>query len=52
MIRTAVIGLGRIGWRFHVPEIVKHKDAFTLCAVVDTNQDRLAEAKETYGVSG
>lgn len=52
MIRTAVIGLGRIGWRYHVPEIVKHKDAFTLCAVVDTNQDRLAEAKETYGVSG
>ncbi len=52
MIRTAVIGLGRIGWRYHLPEIHKHSDAYSLCAVVDLNQDRLNEAKEIYGVSG
>ena len=41
MIRTAVVGLGRIGWYFHVPEIVKHGNDFSLCAVLDTSRERL-----------
>ena len=52
MIRTAVVGLGRIGWYFHVPEIVKHGNDFSLCAVLDTSRERLKEAEETYGVPG
>ena len=51
MLRTAVIGLGRIGWSYHVPQIVAH-EKLSLCAVVDTSTDRLAEAKEKYGVEG
>lgn len=50
-LRTAVVGLGRIGWQFHVPEIVKH-DNFELAAVVDPLAERLTEAKTEYGVTG
>lgn len=50
-IKTALIGLGRIGWSYHLPNIQKH-DGFELCAVVDVSEERLAEAKESYGVRG
>lgn len=51
MLRTALIGLGRIGWQFHLPQIIAH-DGYGLCAVVDTSGQRLAEAYEQYGVRG
>ena len=50
-LRTAVVGLGRIGWKFHAPEIVKHA-GFELAAVVDPLTERLAEAKTLWGVKG
>ena len=50
-MRTALIGLGRIGWQFHLNEIINHKE-YNLCAVVDTSLDRLKEAKDLYGVNG
>ena len=50
-LRTAVIGLGRIGWQFHVPQIAQH-DGFELVAVVDPLQERLDEAKSKFGVKG
>ncbi len=51
VIRTALIGLGRIGWGFHLPNIVKNP-GFEPAAVVDTSPDRLAEAKQKFGVDG
>ena len=50
-MKTALIGLGRIGWGFHRPRILEH-DGFELCAVVDTSLERLSEAKELHGVDG
>lgn len=50
-MRTALIGLGRIGWQLHIKEITKH-DGLSLCAVVDLNSSRLEEAKELYGAVG
>ena len=51
-LKTAVVGLGRIGWQFHSPAITKHTQQFSLAAVVDVSQERLVEARETYGVPG
>lgn len=50
-LKTALVGLGRIGWSFHLPNIIKHQ-GFELCAVVDLCEERLCEAKTQYGVSG
>ena len=50
-LRTAVIGLGRIGWQFHVPQILQH-DGFDLVAVVDPLQERLDEARSGFGING
>ena len=50
-IKTAVVGLGRIGWGYHVPQIAK-TDGFELAAVVDVSEERLAEAKAAYGAEG
>lgn len=52
ILKTAVVGLGRIGWRVHIPEILAKPDRFTLVAVVDVSQERLEEAKAAYGVNG
>lgn len=52
VLKTAVVGLGRIGWNLHIPEIMKHQEKFSLAAVVDVSQERLDEAKEAYGVNG
>ncbi len=51
IVRTAVIGLGRIGWGFHIPQIVSH-EGFKLVAAVDTSSERLDELKEKYNVNG
>ena len=48
-LRCAVVGLGRIGWQFHVPQILTH-DGFELVAVVDPVEERLTEAKSQFGV--
>ena len=34
-LRTAVCGLGRIGWQFHLPELVKHAGEFEGVGVMD-----------------
>ena len=52
VLKTAVVGLGRIGWGRHIPEILAHREKFSLAAVVDVSQDRLEEARSKYGVSG
>lgn len=50
-LNTAVIGLGRVGWPFHVPSVARH-DGFNLVAVVDPLQERLDEAKARFGAKG
>ena len=40
-MKTALIGLGRIGWGFHLPELTK-REGFAPVIVVDTSADRLA----------
>ncbi len=46
-LRTAVIGLGRIGWLYHTAKIFDH-DNFELSAVVDPLPERLAEAERKF----
>ena len=48
VLRTAVVGLGRVGWQFHIPSILKH-DGFELVAVVDPLPERRAEAQQAWG---
>lgn len=50
-MKTALIGLGRIGWDFHLHELLLH-EIYGLCAVVDPSQERLDEAKDKYGLMG
>lgn len=50
-LKIAVVGLGRIGWQVHLPEIKKN-DKYDLRAVVDVNEDRLREAEEEYKAKG
>ncbi len=50
-MKTAVVGLGRIGWQFHLPQIASH-EGFELVGVADPLQERLDEAKKIYGVNG
>lgn len=52
ILKTAVVGLGRIGWHLHIPKITERPEKFSLVGVVDLSQERLAEAKEKYGVNG
>ncbi len=47
ILKTAVIGLGRIGWSFHLPQVAKH-EGFALSAVVDPLPERLNEAQERF----
>ncbi|MBQ7176122.1 MAG: Gfo/Idh/MocA family oxidoreductase [Victivallales bacterium] len=49
-LRCAVIGLGRIGWNFHIPQLMKY-EGFTLSAIVDPNESRLQDAREKLGIS-
>ena len=51
VLKTAVVGLGRIGWQFHLPEACAH-EGFDVVAVVDPLEERLAEAKAEFGVDG
>ncbi len=49
MIRIGVVGLGRIGWKWHCLELNRHPD-FSLVAVVDSEAERRQEAEQTYRV--
>ena len=51
VLRTAVIGLGRVGWRYHAVKVHQH-EGFALVAVVDPVEERLEEAKTHYGTKG
>jgi len=50
-LRTALIGLGRIGWQYHLPSIVDNP-GFEAVAVVDPLAERRQEARDAYGVPG
>jgi len=50
-LRIAVVGAGRIGWQFHIPQAVQHA-GFDLVAVVDPRQERLDEVQAEFGVAG
>lgn len=50
-LKTAVVGLGRIGWQFHFKQSVASSH-FDLQAVVDPLPDRLAEAHQESGCKG
>jgi len=50
-LRTAVSGLGRIGWLYHIPGIMAN-EGFELTAVCDPLRERLNEAYEKYSVKG
>ena len=47
-LKIAVVGLGRIGWRFHFQQALA-SDQFELISVVDPLPDRLAEARAAAG---
>lgn len=49
-LKTAVVGLGRIGWLYHIPEIMSH-DGFELVCVCDPVDERLKEASGKYNVN-
>ena len=51
VLKTAVIGLGRIGWQFHIPNVLQH-DGFGLVAVVDPLAERREEARQVWGPQG
>ena len=48
-LRTVIVGLGRIGWEFHLPTAHAHA-GFDVVAAVDPVQERLGEARERYGI--
>jgi predicted dehydrogenase len=48
VLRTAVVGLGRIGFGFHVPAVLGHP-GYSLAAVVDPVAERRAEAMAKWG---
>ena len=50
MMRTGIIGLGRIGWNYHAKEINRHSE-YDLIAVSDQDKDKLAEARKKYNCS-
>jgi predicted dehydrogenase len=51
ILKTVVVGLGRIGWRFHLPEVLSH-DGFEAVGVVDPLPERRDEALKEHGVRG
>ena len=46
--KIAIVGLGRIGWRFHFQQALS-SDQFELTAVVDPLPERLSEARAAAG---
>lgn len=50
-LRTALVGLGRIGFQFHAPAL-RANPGFALTAVVDPLADRRSEAEALWSVHG
>jgi predicted dehydrogenase len=50
ILKTAIIGLGRVGWLYHAPAIRAH-EGFELIAAVDPLESRRQEAEKEYGIS-
>lgn len=48
-LQIAVSGLGRIAWQYHIPCIINDM-RFQLVAVADPLQERLDEAKDSFGI--
>ncbi|MDY0282751.1 MAG: Gfo/Idh/MocA family oxidoreductase [Salinivirgaceae bacterium] len=48
-LRCVLVGLGRIGWQFHLPNLLR-QPGFELVAVVDPDADRRNEAAGTHGI--
>ena len=51
VIRTVLVGLGRIGWGTHLPALLAHP-GFAVTAAVDPVTERLNECKSKYGING
>ena len=51
IIRTVLVGLGRIGWSTHLPALLANP-GFKVTAVVDPVHERLTECKNKFGISG
>ena len=49
-LKTAVIGLGRIGWCYHIPQVIEN-EKFELTALVDPLEERRVEGKKTFNVN-
>ena len=49
IFKTAVIGLGRIGWQTHLPVLHANPDKYHISAVVDPLAERGSEGVETFG---
>ena len=50
-LRTVIVGLGRIGWQFHMPEVSRH-EGYLLEGIVDPLAERRDEAHARFGVVG
>ncbi len=50
-LKTAVIGLGRIGWEVHLPGCAANP-GFEVCAAVDPLEERLVEAEKKFRIKG
>lgn len=48
-LRCVLVGLGRIGWQYHLPNLIRHP-GFELVAVVDPDRGRCNEAAGKYGI--
>ena len=48
-LRTAVVGLGRIGYKYHLPAVARHAD-FQPVAAVDPLPERRAEVTTAHGI--
>ena len=51
IVKRDLIGLGRIGWGYHLAEIVRHP-GFNLVAATDASEERVNEIKEKHSVAG
>ena len=51
ILRTVVVGLGRIGWRYHLPRVCEH-EGFDCVGAVDPLAERRDDALGEFGVRG
>ena len=51
IIRTLLVGLGRIGWQEHLPALLAHP-GFRVTAAVDPAPERLTECRNAFGIAG